>query len=506
MKKAYWTIAVCCLAVALAAPLSLSRAQTGVTAAGNLNQEDGRMRLLMPYQSYAQYALDMVLRYQSGFVGSAVDPDEYIVGPGDRFTISFVSGDIGDIGCQIGSAGELFIKSVGAVDLTGKSLRETLAAMQQAVAQKYTGADFTVQMTGFRFIPVQVIGEVSGPGVYYAPAMWRVSEVIGLAGGLTPQGLPRRIILKGGGRSLPVDLVRFNTVGDKTANPMVCAGNTVIVPNRNECDEFVTVAGLVNRPGVFAVVEGDRISDYLAYAGGVSGTLADMMVAISNPDSAATVTLDGAQKAVIERLPHAGDNITVAWRDGPGHNGDVVIFGAVVSPGRYPVTGTDFTFSDLLQLCGGIDGKGYADMIQVYRLNKNMASTLDMFDAYNDQTAPARGGAVIARRTRLSLDPRHSVDLSRVKLMDGDSIYVPHATGMITVTGAVASPGLVHYREGESVDYYLQAAGGLGFDADKSRMVVFNPATGGEISAASAGRLFDGEVLFVPRKETSEKP
>lgn len=506
MKIAYWTTAFACLMAVMTVPTGLCQTRSVDLTNGMAGNNPDGMRLLLPYQSYAQYALDMVLRYQSGFIGSVVDPDEYIVGPGDRFIISFVAGDIGDIGCQVSFSGEIFMKSVGSIDLTGKTLRESQEAMRQAVETRYTGSDFVVQMTAFRFIPIHVIGEVTAPGIYYAPALWRVSEVIDLAGGLTPQALSRKITLRGGGNTLSVDLVRFNAVGDKAANPMVCAGNTIMVPNRNQCDEFVAVAGQVNRPGVFAAVTGDRIADYLTYAGGAAGNLADMTISISNSENATPLTLDGADKATMDHHPEPGDNITVAWREGAAHRGDVLIFGAVASPGRYPVKDSKFTFSDLLQLCGGIAEKGCQDLIQIYRLNRNMAATPAPVNTYNDRKIWTDENAAETLRTRLSLDPRHPADLSGLRVMDGDSIFIPFATGMITVTGAVASPGLVNYRQGESVDYYLEAAGGLGFDADKGRMVVYNPSTGGEISANAAGRLFDGEVLYVPRKENIDKP
>lgn len=464
------------------------------------------MSLRMPYESYAQYAFDMVIRYQNDFIGSALDPDEYIVGPGDRFIVSFVSSDIGDIGCRVSEGGQMFIKSVGSINLQRKTLREALDAIRKAVEVKYKGSEFAVAMSGFRFVPIHVVGEAVKPGIYYAPAPWRTSEVIDLAGGLTPEALSRKIILRGEGNSLPVDLVRFNSVGDKTVNPMVCAGNTIYIPNRKECTDYITVTGLVNRPGVFAALKNDRIRDYLVYAGGAAGNLADMTIAITNPATDVPLLLDGEKTADMDNIPQSGDNITVRWKDGPTHRGDVFIFGAVVNPGRYPMTGGTFTFSDLLQSCGGFAADGCRDLVQIFRLQPNNEMALSSNAAYNDGTTSEGNDRNESSRTRLSLDPRRPVNMSELKMVDGDSVYVPFATGMIKVTGAVASPGLVHYHEGQSVDYYVRAAGGLGFDADKSRMVVFNPATGGRISAASAGQLFDGEVLIVPRKENSDKP
>lgn len=508
MKKTYCTIILFCLATTLAALPGAAEAQnqTTRTTTESTNYPADGTRLMMPYQSYAQYAFDLTLRYQNEFVGSALDPDEYVVGPGDQFTVSFVSTDIPNIVGQVNLGGALFIKSAGAVDLRQMTLGEALTAIQQTVSSKYKGTEFTVEMTGFRFVPVHVVGEVVSPGIYYAPALWRASEVIELAGGLTANALSREIVLSGEGKELPVDLIRFNAVGDRNVNPMVCAGNTISIPNRKECADFVTVSGLVNRPGVFAALNGDKIVDYLTYAGGAAGSLDEMTIIVTNPGNGDPIILDGAQTAELNRVPEAGDNITVRWKDGPNHRGDVLIFGAVANPGRYPMTADDFTFADLLNACGGFTADGSTDLVQIYRSRRRKATAMTATAAYNGQTGAGENGSSGSSRTRLSLDPRRPVDLSELKLVNDDSVYVPFATGMITVTGAVVSPGLVHYHAGQSVDYYLKAAGGLGFDADRSRMVVYNPETGGEIGAAAAGQLFDGEILYVPRKEISEKP
>ncbi len=508
MKKAYWVTILFCLAAALMMlPVKASaQSRTASSATDGSSLVSEGMRMMLPYQSYSQYALDMILRYQDKFIGSALNPDEYVVGPGDRFRVSFIASDIGNIECQVNLGGELFIKSVGAVDLQQKTLREAIAAIQQAVDTKYKGSGFTVEMSGFRFVPVHVIGEVASPGIYYAPAPWRVSAVIELAGGLTPEALSRKIVLRGEGKDLPVDLVRFNAVGNEIVDPMVCAGNTIYVPNRKDFTDFVSVSGLVNRPGVFAALKDDRVSDYLAYAGNAAGNLDDMTVTITNPGTGDPTMLDGAKQADMDYLPRPGDNIAVRWKDGAAHRGDVVIFGAVVNPGRYPITSGESTLADLLNACGGFGADGCRDQVQIYRSRRDHTAVAMTPPAYNEQVAADNDGMSRSSRTRLSLDPRRPVDPSELTLADNDSVYVPFATGMITVAGAVASPGLVHYRDGKTVEYYLSEAGGPGFDADKSRMVVFNPATGGEISAADAGQLFDGEVLYVPRKESSEKP
>ena len=92
-----------------------------------------------------------------------------------------------------------------------------------------------------------------------------------------------------------------------------------------------------------------------------------------------------------------------------------------------------------------------------------------------------------------------------LELVNEDSLYIPYATGMVMVSGAVAYPGLVKFEDKKSLDYYIDQAGGYGYDADKKRTVVINPYTGGRISSANVDRLFDGEIVFVPQKDNKER-
>ena len=487
-----------------------SMAQTGGESSNAERSDRPGTSIVVPYRSYPQYELDMILTDPERFLGAYIDPQEYVIGPGDRFTVSFVSGDITDITSVVNISGELFFKSVGSVDLTKATLQEALDKITPAVRRSYAESEFAVQLTGFRFVRVNIVGEVTNPGIYYVPAIWRVSEVIDLAGGLTPQALSRKITLSGTNGDIPVDLLRFITLGDFRANSLVCKGRTIIVPNQAECEDFVSISGLVNRPGTFAAVGGDRLTDYIDFAGGLTGSLADMDAHVAGPDGGVKTVLDGAAQATLEYVPAAGENLILTWKDNRRDWGAVSIHGAVVNPGRYPIPGEQFNLKDLLSLCGGVAENGIADMIQIYRLhNPNTHGTALQSASADpaDLSANASWGlpAGESDRAMMSFNPREPIDLQQVVLVDGDSLFIPRATGSVSVLGAVASPGLVRYQKGKSAAYYLKLAGGVGLDADKDRIAVINPITGGSIAASNAKELFDGEILFVPRKENTQK-
>ncbi len=424
------------------------------------------------YQPFSLKSQELMLWRDTAMLpGISIEPQEYIVGPRDQFGVYFIADDVKDIFATVNTSGRLFVKSVGVIDLSASTLEKALQKISAALQKNYSGMDFEVELTAVRFASIQVLGAVKSPGIYYAPAVWRASEVIELAGGLAEDASPRKIVLQGNAADIPVDLVRFNAVGDPKSNPMICKGNTVVVPVRQAAEPSVSVTGSVNRPDLFSIVEGDHLDDYIAYAGGADGTLSKMDILVTSPDGTVGRRLDGADPAAMAFVPRAGDNITLVWKDGEQARGSVWITGAVGNPGRYPISRDTFSVNDLLAMCGGVAPDGYVEMIQVYRMAKNRRANPGNTTSRDQANLKTFGLSQVPAvppvgRSLISNNPRHPLDLSSLALTAADSVHIPTATGMVSVTGAVAAPGLVRWEKGRQVDYYVQQAGGLGYGAD----------------------------------------
>ena len=451
------------------------------------------------------FGIEGLLRqFQRSYDNTVIDPDEYVIAPGDEFTIYFTANQIDDILCEVGAGGDLFVKSVGLIELGHITLREAYDRIGERVRAIYPKADFSVQLTGFRIVRINIIGEVHKPGIYYAPAIWRISEIIDMAGGFTDRADIRRITIKGLGKQKMADLVRFNALGDPLDNPLVCIGDVISVPSISSATGFVSVTGLVNHPGTYTYIERDNLDNLITYSGGHPGSLGDMDIIVSSTDDNRSNRMSGGDPNVGEWKPEPGENIKLIWKENRPNYGMVDIFGAVVYPGRYKITSNSFTLADLFQICGGADAKGCPEMIQVFRRNKSFSNIgADLFvDQQNSETVST---GTMTKRSRISLNPRESQQLMLLELVDEDSLYIPYATGMVMVSGAVASPGLVKFEQSKNIDYYIDQAGGYGYDADRERTVVINPYTGGRVSHNNVARLFDGEIVFVPQKNNKER-
>jgi protein involved in polysaccharide export with SLBB domain len=96
---------------------------------------------------------------------------------------------------------------------------------------------------------------------------------------------------------------------------------------------------------------------------------------------------------------------------------------------------------------------------------------------------------------------------SNIILQPGDSIEIPEYQPAVKVAGEVNSPGSVLWKRGAGLDYYIGAAGGFTYKADKKRVSV--RYANGEVRTKKKVLLFSaspapgpGSEVFVPVRDT----
>lgn len=116
---------------------------------------------------------------------------------------------------------------------------------------------------------VLMLGEVARPGYQDLRKDDRVLDIITRAGGPTIKSAPENISVLRGGNPIRISLETFYKTGDLTHNPLVEAGDVVLLP---ETDRRVLVLGEVARPGRFTLDLRfqNRVLDLVTEAGGVT--------------------------------------------------------------------------------------------------------------------------------------------------------------------------------------------------------------------------------------------
>ncbi|MGH7529358.1 MAG: SLBB domain-containing protein [Gemmatimonadales bacterium] len=292
-------------------------------------------------------------------------------------------------------------------------------------------------------------------------------------------------------------------------------GDSVVVDSLPPLEKslYVSIAGMVHKPGMYPWREGMRLRDLVALARGptVGASLREAEIARlptdrSGGELAVTLRVPLDSTYLFERdsagryvgppglpFPASGapevllqpyDNVLILGQPDFDFQRTVVLTGEVRYPGTYSLRTKDERLADVIERAGGLTQQAYSEGIRFVR-PENLAGRINI-------------------DLKRALRERGSRD--NVILQPGDSIDIPEYQASVRIIGAVNSPRSVLWREGANLDYYLSAAGGFAFNADKGRVSV--RYANGEIRtrrrslfSSSNPRPGPGSEVFVPVEE-----
>ncbi len=269
-----------------------------------------------------------------------IDPQTYVVGPGDKLLITIQSGIEKSFQVVVTPEGKLIFPTVGSLYVADKTLAEVQRMVTEAGLKKYLRAEIATNLVGLRSIRVHVTGQVRNPGPYQVSPVDRVSDIIQMAGGLTSWAFERGIEVRHlDGTQDRVDLYEYRKLGRLDSNRRLRAGDVVFVPAIDLSGRTVRVEGPVRSRGIYQLSENETLEDFLLKVEGLNRQ-ADLRNAYierkgNNGDTAQIIPIF---PYLTERSDgHAG----LRLQDGdiimvPERREKVYVVGAVRSPGPYP--------------------------------------------------------------------------------------------------------------------------------------------------------------------------
>lgn len=309
-----------------------------------------------------------------------INPDEYIIGPGDLFYIN-VSGEADLVfPTEVTPEGKLIVETIGIFQVNGKILSQVQQEIKQAGATKYKLKEVFANLVQLRSFRVHVVGEVVNPGTYIAQAIDRVSVIIDRAESLTDWADERHIEIRHNDGSVDsLDLFKFKKLGELKKNIFVQNGDVIYVPAINLMRKTVTLEGLVVNPGIHQIVAGETLSSFLLRVNAFNRTLDPQSIYVIRKNdqgekAVINVNLLGAQTNSTDKRPvdvslQNGDQIFV-----PSLKNRVYVHGAVNIPGGYSYM-AGFTIQDYVGLAGGTTEMGNISAIKVIHFRNNSVET-----------------------------------------------------------------------------------------------------------------------------------
>lgn len=198
-----------------------------------------------------------------------VGPD-YLVGAGDRLTLTLWGSQEGSFELEVSRSGEVVLPKVGALKVAGVSYGQLPGVIRAQLARVLKDFQLSVNMTKLHLIKVYVVGEVKAPGDYNVMSLSTLLNALSAAGGPTKNGSLRQIEVKRDGKLLyNVDLYDFFLKGDKSRDIRLQAGDTIFVP---VIGAVAGIAGNVRRPGIYELKGDKSLRELLALSGGINSS------------------------------------------------------------------------------------------------------------------------------------------------------------------------------------------------------------------------------------------
>jgi protein involved in polysaccharide export with SLBB domain len=409
--------------------------------------------------------------------------------------------------------------------------------------------DYRLESGDTIFVPpvgdvVAVSGEVKRPAIYEISGGTRLADVVTMSGGVTPTSYLKRVQIV---RALPnaervtldVDLTSHYLKGDESSNPPINAGDLILIHRSDpRIYNVVKLEGAVRYPGTYELKPMMRIAQLLpadlllpeAYIERVevARRRPDLSMEIVAVDLRKAWNGDASQDLLLKPL----DEITVRTELKSART--VQLSGQIARPGVYTISEGE-RLSSVLERAGGFTDRAFlkgalftraalrkieqeqldaflkvqeqrllstASTVTVGAEKEEIASQQQALQARRDMLKILASKVVVGRMVvRLDAPDKLKGTDNDVVLTDGDTLNVPEPPQSVLVLGAVRNSTSVQYKEGASVDYYINRVGGFSREADQKEAHIVK-ADGSAVSSFTNVRTIEpGDTVVVPPKE-----
>lgn len=399
-----------------------------------------------------QYGYDLFKKTTATFNSQPTMPvgPDYIIGPGDQFTLTLWGTTEGIFSLQVTKEGDVTLPKVGVVAVNGIRFGELEKTLKRHLSGYYSNFNLSVAMGGLKTITVYVVGEVENPGSYSVQSLTTVYGALFAAGGPTKQGSLRKVqVLRSGKVIKTIDLYDFLMKGDRSQDIKLQNEDSVFVPL---IGPIAGVYGMVFRPAIYELKGEETIGDVIRTAGGIMPTALGGRLQLSRfADNRKKMMLDVKLQNVRSSAPKSKTGLEEKVQ-----NMDLIIIrpvqedvwenvnlkGSVAHPGDYQWR-PDLKLRDIIEL-GELLPVSDRRRAEVVRLNKDFSDReiipidLDALMSGNEDQ-------------NIQLEPQDQIRVYSTYRM----------AEKVTIKGEVARPGTYEITNGEKLSDLMERVGGF---------------------------------------------
>lgn len=461
----------------------------------------GKVKRPMFYEMKKNESVGTLLKYAGGFTGDAYKKSIRVIRK---------------------SGTQYSVYNVGEFDMSSFYLSDEDSLSVDSVLPRYSNM-------------VEIKGAVFRPGMYQLGGeITSVRALIENAEGITEDAFTARGVMHRmkPDRTLEVLSVDVAGVLEGTSPDIPLRNEDVLyIPSKKELleQQTLTIHGEVLYPGEYKYADNETIEDLILQAGGLTNAASIMKVDIARrvTDASATTSsdtiahtftfaikdgfvIDGQQGFTLQ--PY--DEVYVRKSPGYSKQQNVKVEGEVLFSGTYTLEKKSQRLSDIIKQAGGVTDMAYVqgarlertitpeERIKMEDVKKMLQAQSGEKDTLDVKKLDFGETYYVAINLDKALEnPGSNYD---VLLREGDKITVPEYTSTVKISGDVMSPTTVAFREGKSVRYYIDQAGGWGSRAKKSNtFIVYMNGTRARVGYKT--KPMPGCEIIVPSKQAAKK-
>ena len=481
-----------------------------------LVQITGKVKRPMYYEMRKTESLSSLMKYSGGFTGDAYKKSIRVVR-------------------KAGSHYSVF--NVGEFDLSSFRMEDEDSVSIDSVLPRYSNM-------------VEIRGAVFRPGMYQLGSdISSVRSLIEHAEGVTEDAFTAHAVMHRMKANRTLEVLQIDIDGimsGKVADIPLKNEDVLYVPSNKELQEDMTLAihGEVMYPGIYQYADNETLEDLVLQAGGLKETASIMKVDVSrrivNPyqtTSSDTIAhtfsfalkdgfvIDGEPGFVLK--PY--DEIYVRKSPGFYKQQNVTLEGEVMFAGIYTLTKKNERLSEVIKKAGGLSNLAYPQGARLERklTNQERKRVEEVVRMQREEKENAlieqamKSGRSVADMKQTADSYKYQIpdyypvgiELAKalekpgsdydIVLREGDKLTVPVYNGTVKINGEVMYPNTVAYKEGKSVKYYINQAGGYSSKAKKSRTYIIY-MNGDVAKVDHSVKVMPGCEIVVPIKAVNK--
>ena len=319
----------------------------------------------------------------------AVSPDKYIMGPGDELGLSIIMGESLTLPVKVTPTGDIFIPSVGLVNVTGLSLSAARSKIKNFIHDNaFPNAKVSIALLNIRNFQIQVIGAVKNPGFVEISALDRLDKVILAADGFHPLAKEYDItITRLDGTNEKVNFLNFVKTGNLDSNPTFLETELINIPFGDVSSNSVSLRGQVGNSGYDIIEPNETLLSFL--------NRSISLIDETNLQSIIITRSFDKKEKIIQVFPndffnfvlYNGDIIDISRDDG------VMVNGFVQKPGAYNYS-PGYSAYNYISMAGGNTKDGSVKKLKIVRKDGTVSR--------NSKLKLKRGDVIIVERSSIN--------------------------------------------------------------------------------------------------------